>query len=88
MGEGFEVAGERCRVETTLGQGGHVVVITVEALAAGDDLDPAEEQVEAVRCARAVGIGDPRRSTASGAADRTARSISSITAATRDMTVR
>ena len=42
----------RARVLTALGQRGQVVGVPVQTLAAGDDLQPAEEQVEAVGVAR------------------------------------
>src|SRR5579884_806285 len=49
VAEPVEEAGERARVEPALAQGGEVVLVAVQPLAAADDLDAAVEQVEARR---------------------------------------
>jgi hypothetical protein len=56
VAERVEVRGERRLVESSLGERRLVVRVNVQTLAAGDDLEPAVEQVEAARPLRPVGV--------------------------------
>ena len=57
VAEGFEVGGEGFGAQVAGGEGGDVVGIAVEALAAGDELEAAEEQVEGVAVGGRPGSG-------------------------------
>src|SRR5690606_22532835 len=54
MGEGGEIAGVRFGRLTAGRQSGQIVVVPVQPLPAGDQLQAAEEQVEAVRVLRSA----------------------------------
>ena len=49
MAECLQVALERLPAEATVGEGDEVVLVAVQSLTAGDELEAAKDQVEAVR---------------------------------------